>query len=256
MLKPVVVTRPLRQAESFAQRVAALGRHAIVFPLLEIAPLHDPASLRAALASLNSFALAAFVSPNAIDAVMRILPKWPEGTALAVMGNGSRAVLAQYGITSDNFRIISPLDPMKTDSETLLDALDLRALQGKKVLVFRGETGREFLADALRGAGVDVVQVAAYRRIMPAMDDQRRSQLSELANSENDWIITSSEALRNLLAVSGRILGANAVAKILQQQIIVPHVRIKETAASLGFRHIMLTGSGDEQLLAALQFSR
>jgi uroporphyrinogen-III synthase len=47
--------------------------------------------------------------------------------------------------------------------------------------------------------------------------------------------------------------GAAGVAKMQQQTIIVPHVRIQETAQMLGFRHITLTGSGDERLLAALQ---
>jgi uroporphyrinogen-III synthase len=44
------------------------------------------------------------------------------------------------------------------------------------------------------------------------------------------------------------------VAKMQQQHIIVPHVRIAESAQKLGFGHITQTGSGDEPLLAALQF--
>jgi uroporphyrinogen-III synthase len=256
MLKPVVVTRPIAQAEVFARRVAALGREAIVFPLMEIKPLSDSAPLHATLARLADYAMVAFVSPNAIDAVFGIVHHWPKEVALAVMGEGSRAVLAGYGITSPDFRIFSPHDSLKTDSETLLAALDMNALRGKRVLIIRGTTGREFLADALRGAGIDIVQVAAYQREAPPMDEVRRMQLSALANSENDWIITSSEALRNLIEITQRFLGMHGVSKILQQRIIVPHVRIEESATALGFRHITLTGSGDEQLLAALQFSR
>ncbi|OGB23150.1 MAG: uroporphyrinogen III synthase [Burkholderiales bacterium RIFCSPLOWO2_02_FULL_57_36] len=256
MANPVVITRPIAQAETFAQRVAALGRNAIVFPLLEIRPLADPAPLHAVLADLSGFAMVAFVSPNAIDATFDIVHSWPKDVALAVIGDGSKTALARYGVTSANADIVSPRDPARTDSETLLDALDLHALQGKRVLIVRGETGRELLADALRNAGIEVIQVAAYRRNAPTLEQAQRKQLTELANSENDWIITSSEALRNLIRMARQVLGDDGVAKMLQQKIIISHMRIEETARELGFRHITLTGSGDEQLLAALQFSQ
>lgn len=256
MANPVVITRPIAQAEAFSPRVAALGRHAILFPLLEITPLPDLSALRAALAELRRYAMVAFVSPNAIDATFGIVRSWPKEVALAVVGAGSRAALARHGLTSANADIFSPLDPVRTDSQTLLDVLDLKALQGKRMLIVRGETGRELLADALRDAGIDVIQVAAYRRNIPVLDRSRHDQLAELVNSENDWIITSSEALRNLIQMTGQVLGDDGVAKILQQKIIIPHARIEETARALGFRCITLTGSGDEQLLAALQFSR
>ena len=256
MAKPVVITRPIAQAETFAQRVAALGRSAIVFPLLEIKPLADPAPLHAALADLKRYAMVAFVSPNAIDATFGIVKDWPRQVVLAVVGEGSKAALARHGLTSANAEIVSPVDPTRTDSETLLQVLNLSALQGKRVLIVRGETGRELLADALRGAGIDVVQVAAYRRNAPELSAGLRMQLAELADSDNDWIITSSEALRNLLQMTKQVLGDAGVSKMLQQKLIISHMRIEETARALGFRNITLTGSGDEQLLAALQFSQ
>jgi uroporphyrinogen-III synthase len=254
MPNPIVITRPRAQAEPFAQRVTALGREAIVFPLLEIHPLADPAPLLAALANLKDYAMAAFVSPNAIDAVFAMLRSWPAGVPLAVMGDGSRNALAHHGVTSANAAIVSPLDPERTDSQTLLEALDIGALRGKRVLIVRGETGRELLADALRGAGIQVDQVAAYRRCAPVLDQARRMQLSVLLNTQNDWIVTSSEALRNLIRMAEQVSDAAGVAKMQRQKMIVPHVRIEETARTLGFSNITLTGSGDERLLAALQF--
>lgn len=47
---------------------------------------------------------------------------------------------------------------------------------------------------------------------------------------------------------------ADSVAKIQQKNLFVPHARIADTAQSLGFTAITLTGSGDERLLDALQF--
>src|SRR5450631_4432470 len=153
MSNSVVITRPLAQSDSLAQRVAAMGRDAIVFPLLEIHPLADPAQLQLVLDDLTSYAMVAFVSPNAIDAVFKLVPSWPKQVALAVMGEGSRKALAEYGVNAGNATIFSPIDPHRTDSQTLLEALDLAALRGKRVLIIRGETGRELLADELRAAG-------------------------------------------------------------------------------------------------------
>jgi uroporphyrinogen-III synthase len=257
---PVVITRPLAQAVPLAQRVTALGREAVVFPLLEIQPLTDQAALRAALQDLSRYAMVAFVSPNAIDAAFGasdasgiLLSAWPPAVAVAVVGEGSRAALAQHGITAANASIFSPRDPKRTDSQTLLQALDLDRLRGKEVLIVRGETGRELLADELRSAGVKITQVAAYRRACPELDEAGRKQLGRLLDRSNDWIVTSSEALRNLVAMAQQFGDPSALMKLQQQRLIVPHVRIAETAEMLGLRNLTLTGSGDEQLLAALQ---
>eukprot|EP01034_Spumella_vulgaris_P046327 gene46327-57774_t len=80
----VIITRPLAQAQPLAARVAALGRPVEVLPLLEIAPLADSSQLQATLAQLASYALVAFVSPNAIDAAFAHIPAWPAGVTAAV----------------------------------------------------------------------------------------------------------------------------------------------------------------------------
>jgi uroporphyrinogen-III synthase len=264
-IKSVVITRPLAQATPLAQRVAAIGLHPVVFPLLEISALPDSGPLRAALQDLHRFAMVAFVSPNAIDAAFAHLRSWPQGVAIAVVGEGSRAALAHHGVTSANATIFSPRDPLRTDSQTLLEVLDLEALRGREVLIVRGETGRELLGDALRAAGVQVTPVAAYRRAAPVLDQAGRMQLCQLLDTKNDWVVTSSEALRHLIAMADQLEDQSAdqpadqpgehsaLTKMQHQRLIVPHVRIAETATTLGFRNITLTGSGDEQLLAALQ---
>jgi uroporphyrinogen-III synthase len=261
MTQSVVITRPQTQAEELLPAIEAIGRHAVLFPLLDIAPLQDPtdqAALRAALAHIGDYALIAFVSPNAIDAAFAELPAWPKGVPIGIMGEGSRRALAKHGVDDSNAVIYSPKDA-RTDSETLLAVLDLDALRARKVMILRGQTGRELLADRLREEGVEVTQVATYRRSAPAFDAARQAHLTALLASKNDWIVTSSEALRNLahmarqLAVLG--LRPDAVAKMQQQRLIVPHARIAETAQSEGFLDVCLTASGDEALLAALQSS-
>ena len=253
----VVITRPAAQAGPLAAKVAALGLPVQLLPLLEIHALdgeQERAQLQAVLARLQQFDLVVFVSPNAIDCVFAHLPAWPAGVPLAVVGEGSKMALAAHGVTDANASITSPLDTARSDSEHLLLALDLPALRGKRALIVRGDGGRDFLAEGLRAAGASVEFVTAYRRQVPALTAALRATLENLLQHNNDWIITSSEALRGLLALLGEMGDEKmAVVKMQQQHLIVPHARIAQTAAALGFARVTLTGSGDAGVLAALQ---
>jgi len=260
MTGAVVITRPLAQARPLAARVAAMGREVELLPLLDIAPLDDTAPLRAVLARLSEYAMVAFVSPNAIDATFTYIKRWPDGVTLAVLGEGSRAALAAHGVTPDTVDIVSPADSAHSDTEHLLQTLDLAALRGRPVLIIRGESGRELMADGLRAAGAVVDVVPAYRRSVPPLTPALAATLRRLLARQNDWIITSSEALRGLCALLAELdiehpdaLQQNSVVLMQQQHLIVPHARIAETANNLGFSRLTLTGSGDERLLAALQ---
>ncbi len=253
MPKPVIITRPAAQAAALAQQVAALGREVELLPLLEISPLPDQSALQATLAGLARYALVAFVSPNAIDAAFAHIKQWPAGVTLAVLGEGSRAALARHGMTEANATIVSPQDSARSDSENLLQTLDLAALAGKEVLIVRGESGRELMADGLRAAGASVTTVAAYRRATPVLTRALETRLLTLLARDNDWIITSSEALRGLMSLLEKMGAPGLVAKMQHQHVIVPHARIGETAHALGLHQVTLCGSGDERLLAALQ---
>ncbi|WP_170976684.1 uroporphyrinogen-III synthase [Massilia sp. HP4] len=251
----VIVTRPRAQADGLAQAVRASGRTAEILPLLEIGPVDEPAPLRAALARLHEHAMVVFVSPNAVDAAFSCLDGWPPEVPLAVVGEGSRAALARHGVAAPRYTIHSPLDAAHSDSEHLLLSLDLAAFAGRRVLIVRGDGGRELLADALRAAGAMVEAVAAYRRSTPVLTQELAARLRALLAQPNDWIITSSEALRGLAGLVNALEpGSEQLRSQFQQQrLVVPHARIAETAHALGLRHVTLTGSGDARILAALQ---
>jgi uroporphyrinogen-III synthase len=251
--RPVIITRPLAQAEPMAARLLSLGIQAQVFPLLDIQPLSDVRELRDKLARLHSYAMVAFVSPNAIDAAFSHIKAWPAGLTAAVVGEGSRQALARHGLTGDHAPVLSPKNLQRTDSETLLEVIDLPALVGKKVLIIRAETGRELLADRLREAGVQVDQLAAYRRGPPTLDDALAYRLRDLLARPCDWVITSSEALRTLKDMTLTVAGADGWRQLCKCTLVIPHERIAQTAAALGFDQLVRTGSGDEALIAAIQ---
>ncbi|PRC91268.1 uroporphyrinogen-III synthase [Solimicrobium silvestre] len=253
----IILTRPIAQAQPLAARLTALGYSVALFPLLEIAPLPEDgelhALLQATLANLSRYAMVAFVSPNAVHNVFQRGLKWPSEVAIAVVGEGSRAALAEYGINSDNTTIYCPTDPFRSDSETLLQELNLPALKGREVLILRAETGRELLSEALIAHGIQVVKVAAYRRFAPQITAHNSQLLLELLSCSDRWVVSSSEALRTLVELARKVAGEAAVVKTQQINLLVSHHRIAETAENMGFKCVRLIGSGDENLLLALQ---
>jgi len=244
--KTIVVTRPRAQAAALAGLIAAQGGVPVILPLLEIDPADDPRPLQAAIAQLERYALAIFISPNAVDfslpAVLAVRP-WPSGLQAAVIGQSSVAALAAHGIRE----VIAPRQ--RFDSEALLELPELQAerIGGRRVVIFRGNGGRELLADTLRERGAEVDYVTCYQRSAPA---DGAGQLSTLwaANQLDALTVSSSEALRNLVD----LLDAAGRARLHTTPVFVPHQRIAEVARELGLRQVILTGPADAGIIAGL----
>ena len=241
----ILVTRPAAQAATLAAMIAGEGGEPVLFPLLEIAPADDLTALDEAIAHLDDYAIAVFISPNAVDfSVPYLLERcaWPVGLRAAVIGPGTAAQLTRYGIAA----AIAP--SARFDSEGVLDlpALQAEHVAGKRILILRGNGGRELLADTLRQRGAEVDCVTCYHRAAPANGE---AVVSRLRNNALDALtISSSEGLRNLLA----LLDTESIERLRRVPIFVPHRRIAEFAAESGLGHVVLTGPADAGILASL----
>ncbi|MFC4518896.1 fused uroporphyrinogen-III synthase HemD/membrane protein HemX [Cupriavidus pinatubonensis] len=271
----VVVTRPAGQSRQLTEALQAAGLDVLGFPLLSIGPAADDAPLRAALARLDQFALVVFVSPNAIqyavDALAAVqgiaVAQWPRGVPVAVVGPASVMALAERGIAAPDYRVIAPEgadgngtnggangEEPRFDSEALWAQLEPAALQGRSVLIVRGNGGRDWLGDRLREAGADVTAVEAYQRTLPeptAMQWQAVRDGLSAGAAPQAWLLTSSEAVRNLDTLARQNLSPQELATLKQVQCIAPHARIAEQAQALGFTRILRAAPGDAGLLAA-----
>ncbi|WP_291992200.1 uroporphyrinogen-III synthase [Candidatus Accumulibacter sp. ACC003] len=243
--KRIVVTRPRAQASVLAGWIAERGGEPVIFPLLEIAPADDPEPLQSLITRLDNYSLAIFVSPNAVAfSVPAILAKrpWPLGLRALAIGQGSVAVLASYGIAN----ALAPVE--RFDSEALLELPEMQCdvVAGQRAVIFRGNGGRELLADTLRDRGVEVDYVACYKRSAP-LDAEllvalwRSRRLDALT-------VSSSEGLRNLV----NVLDDSARASLQETPVFVPHPRIAEVAEELGLQRVIQTGPADAGIIAAL----
>lgn len=271
----VVVTRPAGQSRQLTEALQAAGLDVLGFPLLAIGPADDDAPMRAALARLGEFALVVFVSPNAIQYALDALAtgqgnavaQWPSGVPVAVVGPASVMALAERGIAAPDHHVIAPAgangdstndraacEEPRFDSEALWAQLEPAALHGRAVLIVRGNGGRDWLGDRLREAGAAVTAVEAYQRTLPepgAMQWQAVRDGLSAGAAPQAWLLTSSEAVRNLDTLARQNLSPQELATLKQVQCIAPHARIAEQAEALGFTRILRAAPGDAGLLAA-----
>ena len=241
----VLVTRPAAQAEPFCEALEREGARVIRFPVLEILAPSDPTNLRAVLDELDSFDIAVFISPNAVQRVMNLAlaeREWPAGTAIAAIGNRTAQELRSFGRAPD----IAP--PRRFDSEALLAEPAMQDVSGKRVVIFRGDGGRELLGDTLRERGASVTFAEAYRRGRPEGDTG--DLMYAFSRGQIDLItITSGEGLRNLYEMVGK-LGRMWLRKT---PLVVGSERIAEIAQELGFKSAVETAEDptDASMLAA-----
>ncbi|HEY1997652.1 fused uroporphyrinogen-III synthase HemD/membrane protein HemX [Paraburkholderia sp.] len=259
----VVITRPAGQSDALIAQLAAAGVAALQFPLIAITHAEDLGPLHAALASLERYALVVFVSPNAVDyAFGQYKAIWPHALPVGVVGPGSVAALARHGVEAPAYQVISPSaevddEAARFDSEALFAAIDARlgaaSLEGKRVLIVRGDGGREWLAERLREAGTEVETVAAYRRLVPEPTVGAWARVHTLLEGEpHAWLVTSSEGVRNLDELAQEHLNAGEIAQLKRAALVTPHPRIAQTARGLGFDSITVSGAGDERIARAL----
>lgn len=240
----VLVTRPAGQAEGIAGRIRRAGGEPVLFPTLEIVPVPAAARLDALIAALDAYDLAIFISSNAVNsglALVRARRDWPVALRVAAVGPGSARALNQAGIGG----VILPRAGF--DSEGLLALPELQHMAGRRVVIFRGEGGREVLGDTLRARGAQLEYAECYRRARPKAD--AAPLVARCMRGEIDAVsVTSSEGLRNLWDM----LGTQGQECLRSLPLFAPHERIAAVARGLGVRKVVVTAAGAGGLLDGL----
>lgn len=268
----LVVTRPSGQAsaltEALQTAIASMAAshtepgwqapQIIGLPLLTIVPKSDPQVAAAIRAAMQTADLVVFVSPNAIECTMRLLDDDWQSIAqrpipIGVVGQSSYHALERHGIgaeTNAPTPIWMPGNPAQWDSEGLWDAIQNRfpSWAGRRVVVFRGDGGREWLADQLQSVGAQVEAIAVYSRIPLSESSPQWEKVLNADTDEALWILTSSEAVRHL----GTVLKQQGRQDYLASATaLCPHHNIARSANEIGFGAVLECHSGDAALVKA-----
>ncbi|MBE7525848.1 MAG: uroporphyrinogen-III synthase [Gammaproteobacteria bacterium] len=242
----IVVTRPAHQSAFLAEQIRALGGNPILLPVLEIADVPDLEPLKNIILRLDEFDWAIFVSPNAVNKSMPLIIRQralPAHLKIATVGKGSADTLKQYGVDD----VLVP--DGNSDSEALLQQAVLQHMAGQRVVIFRGNGGRQLLGDTLTQRGAQVEYAECYQRRKPDLDTA--PLLADWSHGKiHAVIITSSEGLHNLFDIIG-MLGQQL---LKLTPVFTVHERIAQTARELGLEKIIKAPcAGDEGLLKGLQ---
>jgi len=243
----IVVTRPRAQAAGLAQRIEGAGGVVFRLPAIEIEDVPDLGPILTLIERLEDFDLAIFISPSAVAKAMNLIRlrrgerAWPERLQIAAIGRASRRALEQLGCSE----VIAPT--AQADSEALLALPALSAMSGRRVVIFRGDGGRELLGDTLRARGAEVSYAECYRRSRPRADCG--PLLAAWARGAVHAVtVSSGEGLGNLYDMLGK-LGQQW---LRSTPLFVPHDRLLRNAAQLGIREIRVAGAADEDMVDAL----
>lgn len=248
----VLITRPAHQQPPLITGLQARGAKTISLPLLAItAPSRgDQADvLRRQLLALDSYELLVFISSNAVregcKAIDDYWPQFPVGLDLLAIGP-STAALAEE-LTGQ--RVRSAAGGMT--SEDLLDLDCFTNIEGRRIGIFRGEGGRDFLAQQLRKRGAQVDYFDVYRREELNYED---TQVREALIESEPTLLTAMSG-QTLQALRGLIdqLSEPQADKLLTLPVIVPSQRVRDLAAEMGFENpIAAPGADFDSLLQAL----
>lgn len=244
----VLVTRPAgRSSDALCAALERAGFEAFSQPLLQLDPIPElSGEQRSLLLDLERYQHVIFISANAVrfgmDRIEEYWPQIPVGVSWYAIGDATAEQLAGFGIEA-----VTPGTAMT--SEGLLALPGLLDVRDERVLIVKGEGGRETLRNELSGRGARVDELACYRRSPPKVS------AGELAGKLSAWdigviLISSGEGLANLQV----LLTPAETSKLKPMALVVPSERVACLARDAGFDQVVTAeNASDTAMLHALE---
>src|SRR3954466_2941083 len=213
----IVVTRSREQAAELIDMLEERGAEAIPAHSIRIAAAEDPGPLEEACQQAGSFNWIIFASANAVEYFMRGLlvrgdVRDLHGVRLCTVGPSTAARLQRYGVRVD-------LTPAEFRADALLDALKaFGPLHGQRILIPRTNIARDRLAEELREAGAEVVDIIAYRTIPGGIERSGEYDIYRLLLDRQIDAVTfaSASAVRNFVSM----IGEDQAADLLKSTVV------------------------------------
>ncbi len=243
-----MITRPEHQSGTLARGIKTAGGEAFLFPTLEIIPAELSDKNKEKIQQINQYDIIIFISPNAVEHGLnqiQAITNLSENVLLATIGQGSaKAVNARLARQPDIF-------PEKDfNSEGLLATDAMQNVANKRILIIRGNAGREYLKQTLLQRGADVEYLNVYQRIKPTTNTSDLEQ--HLQNNQIAAIvITSVTNLKNLLELTPD----KVTSHLLQVPLVLINKRLVDIARETGFNSTLLvaTEASDDALIETLK---
>lgn len=234
----VLLTRPAGRNQPMQDALTAQKIAYTVEPLMEIEPLTVDESVQRKISQAD---IVIFISVNAVNCITATNNiKLADSASIIAIGCATQTALFELGINS----ITS--EQSQQHSEGILSLDILQRVKGKKVVIVRGEGGREKLADELMLRGAHVDYCHAYRRIKPANLSGGLGEHWQQAGV-NIILISSGEILENLL----QVVKQADLPWLESCKLIVPSARVAMLAREAGLTNIVNAASASKNAMLA-----
>lgn len=244
------LTRPVGQAENLTKLLEERGAKVFHLPLMEIEALPQNKALEKKVKDLNKYDMAFFVSTNAARFGMELIgncfSELPKEIEYFSPGPVTAKVLQSYGL-----KVAYPEKPMSTEGLLFLPEL-IKILQNKnknkkkkRAIIFRGEGGRELLANTLRKKRVDVEYVELYKRVIP---EYKENYLKDILKTKkpDGLVFSSAEAIHNFTVLFEKIYPSYT-----EIPIFVSSPRLENVAREVGYETISQLKAADDKSIAS-----
>ena len=123
------------------------------------------------------------------------------------------------------------------NSEALLKLAAMQHIDGQRILIFRGHSGRAHLGDQLSKRGALVEYCELYRRKLPSPQVQTLSpRFYKTVRLTPITTVHSGETLVNLV----KVVLPSQLAWLRQQPLLAPGGRVAAIAAGAGFSKVLI----------------
>ena len=241
----VLVTRPAGQADRLVHVLADAGISASCLPLLNLEAVkaeEKVAQIKKQLQQLHQQSFAIFISSNAVKYTAEYMQQyhltWPKTLACIPIGGATAKAIQELNWPIDKkINSEAPDNLLAYSSEKLLLQLSQRDVSGMHITIFRGEGGRELLAQDLTARGAVVEYCEMYKRQHPSYSANEFSRAVGINEKPAAILFASGETLDNFY----RHMQRDKLQRQLEGvPIIVPSERIKLLAEGYGFKKIFL----------------
>jgi uroporphyrinogen-III synthase len=214
--KVLAITRNERDAQEFAELVAAQGGRALALPTIEIVPKGKEAAeefLDGLYSGKHDYC--AFMSSQAVNVLFQLadagsIVRALKSTVVIAVGPKTRQSLEERGVPVK-------LVPDRFSSEGLVELLSRENPSGKKIIIPRSGAANEFAAKALTGLGMQVDEVLLYT-VKAAKPDGAWEVFSRLLPQRKvaAVVFTSASSVEAFFEIAGdlRLAGVTKVVSI------------------------------------------
>jgi uroporphyrinogen-III synthase len=220
----LISTRPLKTNLQLSDELKNSEIKLLSFPLTEIHPLNNYQIFDGVIKNIKTYQHIIFISTNAVhfflERVKKLSLQIPKNLIFSSIGPTTKLLLQKKLSVDVHF-------PIKTfDSEHLLKEKIYNNVEGQKILIIRGEGGRETLKNALEEKGgivnygecyvrkyvdIDLIQLKNdlvnyhHQFILFSSTNSAKHFIDQLHNIETDWlqnikIIVNHKKIEGLLS--------------------------------------------------------